>query len=314
MAVLSTWNRYWFSTAPYIDLAIVRILMIFLQLFLILSEFDYYANAVNNPAEIYLPLPMLKVIMLPWGWGARPDEFLVMSVYWVTLAAGILALIGLLTNISLFCFAIGSMFLQAFAYSFGESHHSEAIMMISLLVFAFSPCGKVFSIDAWIRGLRRQSAGSVNILKYDGIFAGWAIRLMQWVFSLIYVSAVLSKLMHGGIDWANGFTLQYYLIEDGLRHGSGLALWISQFHYPVLLAQLVVLFFQSTFFLIILFPRLKWIYLPIGVIIHFGIYLTLTAPFPQWIVLYALFVPWSQAFHWLASHSVKIDKLQGQGI
>jgi hypothetical protein len=66
--------------------------------------------------------------------------------------------------------------------------------------------------------------------------------------------------------------------------------------------------FQATFVLILFFPRLKWIYLPLGLCFHVLIYVTLRAPFPQWIVLYIVYIPWSEAFRWLATARVPAAK------
>ena len=311
MMSLSPWNKYWFTPSPYFDLAIVRVLAVAFQLYILLSYFGGVLGALQLPDSIYLPLPALKIFMLPWGWGARPDEAMVLTIFWSTIVAGILALIGLLTNVSLFCFAMGCIFLKAFEYSFGEQHHPEAIMMVALVVFSFSPCGKVLSVDSFLKKLRKRATSEVQLLQYKGEYAGWPIKLMQCFFALMYISAIQSKLTHGGLDWVNGFTLQYYLVQDGIRGDSPLALWVSQFHYPVYFLQIFVLSFQATFFLIIFFPKLRWIYLPIGLVFHIGIYLTLKAPFPQWIVLYALFVPWAQGLKWLNSYPVAADLRSG---
>ena len=104
-----------------------------------------------------------------------------------------------------------------------------------------------------------------------------------------------------GLDWANGFTLQYYLARDGLRWDSPLAYWLSQHHVLILLAQYGVLLFQATFALAVIFPKLRWIYVPAGLCLHIGIYVTLTAPFFQWIALYAVFIPWAEALRLRAS-------------
>ena len=60
--------------------------------------------------------------------------------------------------------------------------------------------------------------------------------------------------------------------------------------------QNVVVFFQATFALPVIFPKLRWVYVPVGLSFHIGIYLTLGADFFQWIVLYAVFLPWSGIF------------------
>jgi hypothetical protein len=54
------------------------------------------------------------------------------------------------------------------------------------------------------------------------------------------------------------------------------------------------LLFQATFSLAVIFPKLRWIYVPIGLCLHVGIFLTLSAPFFSWIALYAVFIPWSE--------------------
>lgn len=315
MMILDRWNKYWFASAPYVDLAVIRILIVGLQLYIMVNAFSLYVNTASLPAETFMPLPAFKVLMLPWGWGARPDEYMIVAVFWSTVTVGVLAFIGFLTNISLFLFALGAMFLQSLLYSFGEQHHSEALMMIALLVFSFGPCGKVFSVDSYIGRLMSKGCGEVRILDYTSPFAGWPIKLLMILFALIYLSAITSKMMHGGVEWINGITLQFYLVQDGLRWDSGLGIWLAQYHEFIFLVQIVVVFFQVTFFLIIFFPKLRWVYLPVGLLFHIGIYLTLRAPFPQWMMLYALFVPWSLVFEWLASSSVATgDKYEKQSV
>ena len=312
MMLLDRWNNFWFAKAPYFDLAFIRLLMVALQLFIMIKAYGKFTGTVDLPDEAFLPLPALKVLMLPWGWGVRPDHLMVLTVYWATVVVGVTAFIGLLTNSSLFLFALGSLFLQGLEYSFGEQHHGDAIMMIALLVFSFAPCGKVLSVDSYIKGIRSRGNAEVRLLDYGSSFAGWPIKLMMCVFAMIYLSAIFSKMLHGGegasLDWINGITLQYYLVQDGLRWDIDLGLWLAQFHVFIFILQIFVVFFQSTFSLIIFFPKLRWIYLPIGLLFHIGIYLTMRAPFPQWMILYSLFVPWSLVFQWLATKSIAVTE------
>jgi hypothetical protein len=204
-----------------------------------------------------------------------------------------LSLIGLLTNFSLVVFATTSVYLQAYLYSFGDFHHPEAVMMIALSVLAISPSGRVLSLDAWLR--RRTRGDAASMLDVQSEFAGWPLKLIQWFFVLMYLSAVWSKLSASGFEWANGYTLQFYLARDGFRWGSDFGVWMSQFHLLVLLSQIGVLLFQATFSLAVIFPKLRWIYVPAGLALHVMIFVTLRAPFFQWIALYAVFIPWSEA-------------------
>lgn len=292
---MSAWQRYWFSPAPCLDLAVVRIVACALQLFMVLVFHGQYEAVLEHAAlddRYFEPLLIFNAFHLPFGWGFRPDAAILQAVFFLSIAAGVLSLIGLLTNVSLVVFAAASVYLQAFLYSFGDFHHPEAIMMVALSALALSPAGKVLSVDAWLR--RRSQPRDVPIYEVRSEFAGWPIKLLQWFFVLMYISAVWSKLSASGLDWANGYTLQFYLAQDGLRWGSSLGLWLSQFRTFILLSQVGVLLFQATFSLAVIFPKLRWIYVPAGLALHIGIFLTLRAAFFTWIALYAVFIPWAE--------------------
>ena len=293
---MSAWQRYWFAPAPCLDLAMVRLIAVATQLFWIILfavQLDVLEERAALPDANWQPLIILNMLNLPWGWGFRPSFGLLEIMYYICIVAGVLSLIGLVTNAALAVFAVTSVYLQAFSYSFSDFHHPEAVMMIALSVLALSASGRALSVDAWLRR-RRAGNGEARLLDQTSEFAGWPIKLIQWFFVLMYASAVWSKLSESGLDWANGFTLQYYLARDGLRWDNPFSYWLSQHHVPILLGQYGVLLFQATFALAVIFPKLRWIYVPVGLLMHIGIYVTLTAPFFQWIALYAVFIPWAK--------------------
>jgi hypothetical protein len=294
---MSFWQRYWFAPAPCLDLAVVRLIAVGTQLFWMVvftNQLGSLGQRAGLPDDLWQPLIILNVLNLPWGWGFRPPLDLLEIIYYVACVAGVLSFIGLFTNAALVVFAVTCTYLQAFLYSFTDLHHPEAVMMIALSALAISPSGRVLSIDAWLRR-RRPGHDLAGCLDQTSEFAGWPLKLIQWFFVLMYFSAVWSKLSASGLDWANGFTLQYYLARNGLRWGNPLAYWLSHYHTLILLTQYGVLLFQATFAVAVVFPRLRWIYVPAGFCLHIGIYLTLKAPFFQWIALYAAFIPWTEA-------------------
>jgi hypothetical protein len=170
--------------------------------------------------------------------------------------------------------------------------------MIALTALALSPSGQALSIDAW-----RQNRHAPNLAKKTSEFAEWPIRLLQWFFVLMYCSACVAKMRTSGADWANGFTLHYYMIQDGLRWNSDLGIWFSQFHFLTYLAQHGVILFQSTFFLAVIFPKLRWFYLPIGLFFHVAIAILMHAIFIEWIVLYSVFIPWASTMLWISNQT-----------
>jgi hypothetical protein len=309
MKLKSLWNGFWFAPAPYLDLAVLRIVAVATQLFYMVNEqFSDLEYVYNLPHSVYHPLPLLWLFVWPHGLADPPASQVVFAVWGLCLLCGFAGLLGLLTNVTLVIFALGCLFLQTFVFSFQQYHHPEAILLLALLAVAFGPSGRVLSLDSlW----RRRNGGAVRWVRlpsYSGPYAGWPVRFVQCLFPLIYLSAAIAKLAwnHYSLDWANGFTLQYYLIQDHIRKDVPLAWWASQFHTPILLAQYVVLLYQCTYWAVVPWARLRWIYLPLGLTFHLANYLVLDAPFPQWIVLLCVYVPWSAALLRLANSEIAV--------
>lgn len=299
MKLLELWNQYWFRPASLFHLAVCRVFIVGFQLghLLFIQNATSLMKAASMPDFMYNPIAILHLLLIPFGWDYRPSLEMLLVVYWITLVTGFLALIGFKTNVCLLLFAGANIFLKAYIYSFGEFHHPESIMMIALLILALSPAGAVLSIDDLQRRVRlqvkRQKFELVRITEEKSIFARWPLLLIQWMFAMIYLSAALQKLGAAGADWMNGYTLQFYMLVDGIKHGSNLGLWFGQQHTLALWLSWVTILFEGSFFLVLIFPVLGWLYIPLGVALHTGIYLTMKAPFFQFMIVYvAFFTPW----------------------
>lgn len=323
---LSFWNNYWFYPAPLFNLALCRIIIVGFQLGYLFIR-DYKTEIIARadlPSLIYDPLPVVQLLDYFFAWNSPPDFFL-SAVFWFSIVCGIFALIGLKTNVSLFIFVVGNLYLQSYLYSFGSFHHPQALMLVALVVLALSPSGKLLSVDAFkgrvFNGQSAKSSASsitsslkhANFLRASSPFARWPLLLIQWLFGLAYLSAALNKVILDGpglftLDWMNGYTLQYYLIKDGLLWNSSLGIWIGQQHLLVLLFSVVALLFEATFFLTLFFPKLIWFYIPTGALFHIGIYMAQRAPFFQYIALYAAFIPWTAVIKILLSRRKSAQK------
>jgi predicted DCC family thiol-disulfide oxidoreductase YuxK len=290
--LLRAWRKYWFRPTPLLYLALLRIVAVGAQLIMLLVEDGYnlrrFAELASLPDSMYKPLPALQLFLLPFGLDARPSFGLLTPIYWMTAVAGIGALLGLKSRFSLLIFAAGNTFLQAFAYSFGDLHHREALMIITLWLLALSPAGGVLSLD---RYLASRNSPRRNPLQKKSIFAVWPILLVQNLFALVYLDSALRKLYTGGADWVNGYTLQFYLYSDASRRGNEFGLWLAQQHTAVCVLSWVTLLWEGTFFLVLIFPRLVWVYIPLGIGLHGGMALAGVASFYQFMALYAAFIP-----------------------
>ncbi|HEX5491514.1 MAG TPA: HTTM domain-containing protein [Candidatus Udaeobacter sp.] len=286
------WTRYWFRFSSLVYLALLRIVAVGAQLVMLLFEPGYslrqLASVASLPDSMYHPLPALQLFLLPFGSDARPSLGCLTVVYWITAVAGIGGLVGWRSRFSLFIFAAGNTFLQAFAYSFGDLHHREALMIITLWLLALSPSGNALSLDSHLA--HRNSARPKTVQKRS-MFAAWPLLLVQNLFGLVYLDAALRKLYAGGVEWMNGYTLQYYLYSDASRRDSAFGLWLARQHTAACVLSWVTILWEGTFFLVLIFPRLIWIYLPLGIGLHAGMALAGIASFPQFIALYAVFIP-----------------------
>ena len=98
-------------------------------------------------------------------------------------------------------------------------------MMIALLALSLSPSGRVLSLENILGKGHNSFVDTHTPTSADtSRFAYWPLLMLQAFFSLMYLSAIVSKTFGPGDEWLNGYTLQYYMIQDGIRHGGELAL------------------------------------------------------------------------------------------
>lgn len=295
------WTDYWFRPAPLLDLAVVRVLLAGFQAAFLLwwqplgGEFVKLARL---PDDLYAPIGPLRLIGLVAGEPLRPSPELMATVYWVSVAGSLAATAGFATRLSMALTAMGALTLHAYAWSFGELHHPEALLVIALSLLMLSPCGATLSVDDLLRRIRHAGAGegsSPRATSADASpYAGWPLLLTQWLLVLVYLSAAFEKLRVGGSAWLNGYTMRFYLVQDGLRWG-GLGLEAASLPLGILQAlSIFTIWIEATFALAIVVPKLRRAYLLSGIALHTGIYLTMRAPFFQFIAIYSVFVPWSR--------------------
>jgi predicted DCC family thiol-disulfide oxidoreductase YuxK len=289
-------DRYWFEPASLRDLAWLRIAIV-----LALWGDAMWPGTLTHqqlplarlPGEWFSPLPVLKFLMLPFGWGARPSAMLIVVAWIVCGASGLLALAGAFTRVSLTIFATATTFLLAHFYSYGTMEHPQAAAVIVLWMLILTPCGAELSVDA-LRARVRESRVRERFVPRDAEAlsrdARWPLRVAQWLLVSLYLSAALAKLSIGKAAWLNGYTMQYYLLLDGSRHHVPLGIAVAHVHWLGVAIAVVSLTFELTFVVCVLYPRAVPAYLTTGVALHTGIAIVMQAPFFQLLALYAAFV------------------------
>jgi predicted DCC family thiol-disulfide oxidoreductase YuxK len=304
-SVLRALDRHFFAPERLSDLALMRIACVGATLLFFIPSLRHQLYLAQADPSLFRPIPALKVFMLPLGaWGARPDAMLLHGVWLGTRVAGVAGLLGLYTRPALFLFAAGNTLLTAHGYSYGEIHHPEALLVIALWLLAVSPSAAVLSLDALIDRVR----SAVRSMHFEprptappeSPFARWPLRTVQWLLVMVYLSAGLSKLVKGGLDWFNGYTLVYYFAEDGLRWGSPFGLGLARHPQIASVLSVGAVAFELTFVLAVLVRGLAPVYVLWGLVTHGFIYAAQRAPFFQYYALYVAFAEsLRQAFrHW----------------
>jgi hypothetical protein len=229
--LLNFWTTYWFPNSPVAYLALFRIAAVGIQLFLLISNDTFYTTSTRRltsvPDSQYDPIAVIRLLHFLLGADFRPSSEVLIAVYALTLAAGLLGFVGLRTNFSLLVFALGNLYMTAYWYSLLPIHHPEALMTIALFALALSPCGKVLSLDAlWrrhqlsFRGIKDELS---NFMNETSSFARWPLLLVAWLLSVMYLDAALSKLGRG---WSRVAEWVYIAVRlAGRWVGQELGLW-----------------------------------------------------------------------------------------
>ncbi len=294
MSVRERLDRYWFDPAPLRDLALLRVAIVLVLLGEALwpGALATQLRLARLPGEWFDPIPSLKIMMLPLGWGARPGAAALVAAWIVCGVSGLAALIGAYTRLSITIFAIAVTFLLSHLYSYGTLQHSEAAAVIVLWMLILTPCGEALSVDA-LRARVARSARLQRFVPREGQAmsrdARWPLRAVQWLLVIIYLSAALWKLVRGHSAWMNGYTMQFHLLVDGSTHGVPLAIAAARVHWMGVVSAVVTVLFELTFVVCVLFPRTAPVYLAVGVALHTGIWILMRAEFFQLVALYAAF-------------------------
>ena len=248
---------------------------------------DYQINLAVHNTAFQLPQPLIRLVT-----AIVPREVLftpsgLTAVYWVSMTAGLLAVIGLFTRPALFVYALCYAFFVSHAYSYADVHHREALYVLFVLALSLSPAGDRLSIDALLRGrrARRTDAQAAPVDRTD--LAMWPLRLLHVLLAMTYFSTGITKLLSGGIRWINGYTLQNDIFSDAINRGIPLGIWLSHQHTLCIFLSIGTILFETFFFVSLFLPRLAPYFFAGGLLFHLGLLVTSGHPFFEHMLLNA---------------------------
>jgi len=297
---LDRWNAYWFPRTTTFSLAVARIVAVAAQLFWFNDPLESHLNFLEKNPEFINPELLISAIAAVVSREAffNPEVFIVL--YWVTVIAGISALVGFLTRTSIFVFASGTWILIAHLYSYGDRHHPQAIFAIVLMLLAFAPSGESLSVDALIRRRRDRAAGRTTAPDERVQTAMWPLKLAHVLLAWGYFSTGITKIIFGGLDWVNGYTLQAYTFSDAINREIPLGIWLGQQHTLAILLSIFTVLFETFFFVSLILPWTAPFFFITGLFFQIGLFVTAGHTFFQHMVLLVLLLfllapPWWQA-------------------
>jgi hypothetical protein len=207
-------------------------------------------------------------------------------------------------------FALGMLALGSYRGSWGQLLHFENLMVLYLLIVAFSPAADAWSLDARRRSRRDGRHGAGN--HPESSRYGWPIALASVVLVTTYVVAGIAKLRYGGLDWVVGDTLRNHVAYAAARAdllggtGSPLAGWAVRLDrlWPLAAAGSVVVEMGAPVALLGGRWRTGWVIATW--VMHLGIlaFMLIAFPFPLFLVafapLYRVERLWTDRPSWLA--------------
>jgi hypothetical protein len=206
----------------------------------------------------------------------------------------LLAALGWKTRWTVPAAALGYLILGAMIRQYSWFYHTGLVPCLVLLVMSFTPCGDRWSLDHVLRSLRGRPPVP---LRRPEVYA-WGRYLCWCTLALPYVSAGLSKLRIGGLDWFSGESFRYWMYRDTLspmEFDFEVSLWLAGAGAPDVVFTLLAVAGAGgeVGYGLVLFSRYARILFPMAMgTMHVGILLLQNVLFFDLILMQLIFVNW----------------------
>jgi len=260
------WDRYWFAPAPTVNLAVARVLAVAAQVFWLLPSLDEQLGRLQANSAFSHPQVLIRLVAAVFPREVWFTPRTITVVWWLVVVLGLVSLVGLYTRVVMPLFALGTWFLVAHRFSYGDVHHSEAMFALFLMSLALSPCNEDLSLDAW----RKRRAGRPP--EKMSALARWPFALSHLLLAMVYFSTGSTKLIYGGLRWMNGYTLQGRTLQDALGRDIPLGIWLAQQHTLAVLLSIGTIIFELGFAASLFLPRWRTSFFAAALAFHVGLH------------------------------------------
>ena len=293
--------RFWFEPSAPGALGFCRLLF-FALLFWWHWDFDFTIWGTLTP-----PLANNRIFL--WrilGFSVAPAKTIAMVEFAWKLAV-LLSCVGLFTRFMTFAAFAIALYLFGVPHQFGKTGHGDGILVLTMLIFAFSRSGDAWSIDALVRAYRSRDPRGQRAVPRSGEYT-WPIRMVWLLMALIFLAAGITKLRWSGLGWITSDNLQTTILQH--HYGSlsspatDLGLWVAQHKYLCRFIAGLTVFIELAFPLVLVSRLARWALVPGMFVAQVFIYLLMGVSFTQFMFAYLFFIPWDKlgnGLRWLGA-------------
>jgi hypothetical protein len=290
------WDRFWFAPGSPRNLAAARIVFSLHALWILLSR--DYAGIAALPSSFWGGVSeqtQWRFLLLP---GHGPLEHALQLATVATLIGAALGLWPRLTCLASALLLYHLAPLETLFWKAGATERGFEVAILALIVLAFAPCADAWSVRRRLPTVSRQPE------EY-----GWPLLLIQIFVVQIYLFGGYAKLFHVGPEWISAHNLRMLLLDfnqvdqDVVFHRLGP--WIAARPWASLLTAVGGIALDFGFIAMLFWKGTRKVILPIALLFHAGILLTMNIFFlnlPQLLV----FVDWD----WLTLRLTRRSPLQ----
>ena len=279
------WSWFWFRPISAKGTAVMRVLI---GLMLVMTTLDVFPDLeiLVGPNGVFHESSAKRGVRLArWTYFDHIDTLKGMQVaHGAALVVNILFMLGFKSR------TMG--FLSVLAHSALYQRNSWFMNGGDRLVreFAFYiclvPCGAVFSIDAWLKNNKLKRLG--RYIDQAPMIPIFALRLIQIQIAFVYFISGIKKFGSG--SWNRGSAIYYSLSTDNYSRSD----WLNSVFLDgrmgyefTKIGTYVTLYWETFFWLLVLWRPTRWLAIVVGVLMHIGIHMTLMVAFFSGISMWA---------------------------
>lgn len=247
--IVGAWVEYWNEPGTSRNLAMFRILFMFILTFHTLYEpLSSFLSRAGLPVSARVALPYM-------GWLIHhipiSSELYIASVV-IAVIFGIMSTLGIFTRWSLLGYTLMALYIFGVPNFFGKLNHNHILVWFPFLL-ALGPSGDDLSVDAFLRRMQGVKVSTLPHRKYS-----LPLRFIWMQLGIIYFFAGSWKLLAVGLDWCLSDNLVNIMRWEWVENYDQVpAIRIDKAPWLVRLAGLGVIFLEMLFIVLILKPRTR---------------------------------------------------------